>query len=141
MEKILAAFFPPKDQIKAIGMKRKPGMRWGNNTIRNAMKLNFATGSTGNRLLKDMEILLLDISTLQRRLQHIQFDMLRLKVNGLTDGEGVCADSGCDGHNTKCATAPGDREALWGRDVIRPHRSSNTLIFLLWQGPRHNGSK
>ena len=88
-----------KDQIKASGLKSKRSIRWGNDILKKAIQIRFATGSTGYKLLQDMSIPLPDIRTLQRRIQHIKmepgvlgevFDMLKLKVDGLTEMEREC---------------------------------------------------
>ncbi|XP_073671126.1 transposable element P transposase [Paramisgurnus dabryanus] len=98
MEEKFAHFFS-KDQIKAICKKSKRGIRWEKNTVKKALQVRFATGSTGYKALQDMGIPLPDIRTLQRKVQFIKmepgileevFDMLKLKAGGLTEMEKEC---------------------------------------------------
>ncbi|MEQ2170258.1 hypothetical protein GOODEAATRI_033717 [Goodea atripinnis] len=50
MEKNFGSIFT-KDQMKAIGMKSKRGIRWSKNTLKKAIQLCFSVSSTGYRLL------------------------------------------------------------------------------------------
>lgn len=62
MKKNLSALFTA-DQMKAIGKPDKRSMRWGNETVKKALQLRFGPGSTGYRLLQEMNIPLPDIRT------------------------------------------------------------------------------
>ncbi len=88
-----------KDQIGALGRLTTRGMKWSNDTVKKALKLRFAAGSTGYKALQDLQIPLPGIRILQRRMQAVRFepgvltevfDFLKLKASGFTDLERKC---------------------------------------------------
>lgn len=55
-----------EDQIVAIGRLSTKGMKWSTETVKKALKLRFAAGSSGYKALQDLQIPLPGIRTLER---------------------------------------------------------------------------
>lgn len=60
-----------EDQLKALEKRTTRGMQWEDATIKKALQLQFACGTTGYEAVKDLP--LPSLRTLQRRVQKIPF--------------------------------------------------------------------
>ena len=88
-----------KDQLNAMSRRSMNGVQWSPTTVRKALLLRFSCGSSGYKLLLKQGYPLPSERTLQRRLQNISFqpgvlthvfELLKLKVQGLTKEERLC---------------------------------------------------
>ena len=74
-------------------------MKWSNTTIKKALKIRFTAGPTGYKTLKNMQIPLPAMRTLQGRMQRVKFEpgileevfaFLKLKAAGMGEMEREC---------------------------------------------------
>lgn len=63
------------DQLRALGRKSMRGSKWSANTIKKALQLRFACGSTGYEQLLEQQFPLPSLRTLRRQMQGVVFEL------------------------------------------------------------------
>lgn len=61
------------DQLCALSRQGTQGMKWSDETVKSALQLRFACGSTGYQTILDQNLPYPSQRTLQRRLENISF--------------------------------------------------------------------
>ncbi|XDV41529.1 hypothetical protein PO909_010389 [Leuciscus waleckii] len=130
------------DQIRALGQEKKKGIRWGKETIKKAIQIQFTAGSTVYKTLQQMQIPLPNIRTLQRRMQHVKlepgvlgevFEMLRLKAGGMSEMERECVLSLDEMSITPGVELHVGTGKLFGNIMLPDHegQATHALVFML----------
>ncbi|CAM4689414.1 unnamed protein product [Leuciscus chuanchicus] len=131
-----------RDQIRALGQEKKKGIRWGKETIKKAIQIQFTAGSTVYKTLQQMQIPLPNIRTLQRRMQHVKlepgvlgevFEMLRLKAGGMSEMERECLLSLDEMSITPGVELHVGTGKLFGNIMLPDHegQATHALVFML----------
>nr|XP_037288828.1 uncharacterized protein LOC119181689 [Rhipicephalus microplus] len=91
--------FLNEDQMRALSRNSNRGTTWSSKTIKQALQIKFASGTTGYETLRKLGYPLPSNRTLVRRLQGLKFlpgiltevtELLRAKAEGLEDVERDC---------------------------------------------------
>ena len=131
-----------RDQLAALKRGGMRGTRWSASTVKKALQLRFACGSSGYKLLLQQQYPLPSERTLQRRMEAVPFqpgilvqvfDFLKLKVEGMCQEEHTC----CLTLDEMLLTASVEFDPVSGSlmgKVTLPQHSGNAdhaLVFML----------
>lgn len=88
-----------KDQLESLSRVNMKGLKWSSYTVKKALQLRFACGSSGYKLLLQQHYPLPSERTLQRRMESVPFepgilrevfDYMQLKVKEMKEEERLC---------------------------------------------------